>query len=377
MIKINFVGDINPGGVLTFMGGVSQGVIDCLADADLRVGTLESAIGDGSTMCTIKMADPQNGAIIYSPDETIATLKRLNINVVTLANNHLCDLDVEGLRHTINLLEENDILYLGAGEDIKQASKPLFVDVKGKKVCFLAYMEDCVPGIRFAKEKAAGVNPFNPQKVVEDIKHYKGLSDFLVVLPHWGKENTIWPKLKVMMWCRMFKNAGADAIIASHTHVAQPVVVFGNTVMAPSLGNFLFPDRYINKPRITVYPSPEERSNPNLPIAYTYPLVKELTYKLISDLSRVGEILSVCFEKDCTPKTHTQFVQLDEANTLHVEEPSSEIKEQYNKVLRMLNRPYAFIILQLVGITVWQFAKRVYESPRLRRYLHLKQVIKQ
>lgn len=372
MLRISFVGDINPGGVLTFMGGVSQNVVDYFADADLRVGTLESALGDGSKMCSIKMSNPRNGAIIYSPDEAIATLKKLEINIVTLANNHICDLDAEGLKHTIEVLRDNGILFLGAGETLNEASAPLFITIKGKTICFLAYMEDCVPGIRFAKKDSAGVNPFNPKQVVCDIKKYRDSCDYLVVMPHWGKENTIWPKLSVIRWCKMFKDAGADAIIGSHPHVAQPIVIEGNTVIAPSLGNFLFPDRYINTPRITVYPNEEERSKQTIPTVYTYPLVKELTFKVISDLSRVGEILSINLGDDIETSVENKFVHLDKSNTLLMEEPNYVFLDKYTAVLRMLKRPYIFRMFQLSAIAILLFGKRLYESERLRNLFHLK-----
>ena len=62
MIKIVAVGDIMPGGVLngTTQEYVSQEVKDILANGDLRVGTLETAIGNEPTYNVEKMNEQIN-----------------------------------------------------------------------------------------------------------------------------------------------------------------------------------------------------------------------------------------------------------------------------------------------------------------------------
>ena len=103
MIKIGFVGDINPGGEFYLSGRISPDVQSVFREFDIRVATLESSFGNGNTLCHIKSNDPKLGNIIFSPDESIKVLKDLGIDVVSLANNHVCDLDRDGLIHTIDL----------------------------------------------------------------------------------------------------------------------------------------------------------------------------------------------------------------------------------------------------------------------------------
>lgn len=348
MLKISFVGDINPGGVLTYTGGISHVIIDELAQSDLRVGTLECALGDGKKMCPIKMANPKNGAIIYAPDNTVSTLIELHINVVTLANNHSFDLDEDGYRHTIDLLDRNGIKHLGAGKNLEEASQPLFVEINGRKVCFLAYMEDCVPCIRFATPNSPGVNPFSPNKVIDDIIKYKKESDYIIVLPHWGKENTMWPRPEIMRWCKLFAEAGADAVMGSHTHVAQPVIKYGNCIVSPSMGNFLFPDRYIDNPRITVYPSEKERQNKDIPVVYKYPVVSRLTFKIIRNISRIGEIVSVDFKQPEDSAYSIKFVQLDKNNNLNLQEPNSKYKKDYSIINKCISNTLLYSIIVII-----------------------------
>ena len=63
--------------------------------------------------------------------------------------------------------------------------------------------------------------------------------------------------------------AGADGIIASHTHMVQPLVMLGGKIVCYSLGNFLFPDYYIAENRPLFYPSIEEIST--IPSVLGYP----------------------------------------------------------------------------------------------------------
>ena len=104
MIKIGFVGDVNPGGEFYLSGRISPEVQSVFREFDIRVATLESSFGNGNTLCHIKSNDPKLGNIIFSPDESIKVLKDLGIDVVSLANNHVCDLDRDGLIHTIKII---------------------------------------------------------------------------------------------------------------------------------------------------------------------------------------------------------------------------------------------------------------------------------
>lgn len=113
MIKIAAVGDIMPGGILAGInaGYISQEVFLGLQDADIRVGTLETAIGNEPNFNEEKMN--RKGDVIYAKDEDLKKLKQLDINIVSLANNHYFDLGLEGAKHAIRLLDELGIQHMG------------------------------------------------------------------------------------------------------------------------------------------------------------------------------------------------------------------------------------------------------------------------
>ena len=317
MIKISAVGDIMPGGILSGVesGFISKNIIDELSNADLRVGTLESAIGDIPTFYEEKMR--RRADVIYSKIKDINKLKYLSIDIVSLANNHFYDLGVERAVECIKLLDEAGVKHVGAGRNLEEASRPVVESLNGKTVAFLAFCDwrdETVGFCPFATETEPGVNPMFDDYVVSEIKKYKKQNDYVIVLSHWGREHTWNTTLHVYKLAKKMIKAGADLILGSHPHRVQPVVNYRNGSVAFSMGNFLFPDRLIIKPRSTFYPDIAVDFD-TLPVTYGYPFVEELTLKKWEPLGRIGMIVNTSFDG---PKIHSSYVltQLSERGSL-------------------------------------------------------------
>lgn len=54
-----------------------------------------------------------------------------------MRNNHIMDQNVQGVLSTINVLQENGINYVGAGENLSDASEPYIIGDNGKKSDFM------------------------------------------------------------------------------------------------------------------------------------------------------------------------------------------------------------------------------------------------
>lgn len=290
MLTIAAVGDIMPGGILASVdeGYISQEVLSILNNADIRVGTLETAIGDDPNFFDEKMK--RMADVIHAEDHDLLKLNQLSIDIVSLANNHFFDLGPEGELHAIQLLDQMGIQHIGAGRNLQEAGAPVIKNIEGKKVAFLAFCDPLVGWCSFAAEDKVGINPLNEDYVVAEIKKYKAQCDYVVVMPHWGKEHTWITTPRVYRLAKKMIKAGADLILGSHPHRVQPVVNYKYASVAYSMGNFLFPDRLIVKPRSTHYPK-EPIDLSTLPVTYAYPYVDELTYKKWKPLARVGMIV--------------------------------------------------------------------------------------
>lgn len=292
-IKLFFCGDIMPGGVLPYqIKYMSNNLLDYMNTFDIRIGTLEAAIGTNLPFDPIKMKERKN--IIYAQDEDIYRIKEMKFDILSLANNHIFDLGEEGLKNTIRLLKKNNIKYCGAGLNIDEASKPIVVEFSSVKIAFFSYCEykgghwEKIP---IATEYTSGVNPLVIEKVLADIQQAKKQYDYVIVLPHWGQEYKSKPTLKNIYQSYLMIKYGADAILGSHSHQIQPLIHYKNKYICYSMGNFLFPDFYIQPPRPIFYPD-KNADLSHIKDIYDYPLlIHKYVKRVWPEKSRFGYVL--------------------------------------------------------------------------------------
>ncbi len=346
MIRVVAVGDIMPGGLLHGKEeiGVSKAVQSLLEKGDIRVGTLECAIGDNPDFIEDKMS--RYGDVIYAPDVDLKRLIGLNVNLVSLANNHFFDLKDVGVNHSIEMLDELGIQHCGAGRDLAEAQKPAVFSIRGKKIAFLAFCDyhSYMGWIPFANETCAGVNPMFDDYVLEEIKRAKEEYDHVVVMAHWGREHTF----ETTTWChrmakRMIK-AGADLVLGSHPHRVQPVVSYRQKSIVFSMGNFLFPDRLIAPPLRSTYYTDKEIDLKSLPVTDRYPAVEEVTYKKWKPLARYGMIVSSMVSSRSV-KSNYQLTHVGEDNVVVLSEGTKDIGRALRKYGILLKyTPYRLMI---------------------------------
>lgn len=294
MISIIAVGDIMPGGLLCDNDRpcINNDVFNVLIKGDIRCGTLECPFGNEPTYDEAKVADLGN--VIYAKDSAVKRLKELHIDIVSLANNHFYDLGIAGAEHTIELLNSEGVLHCGAGNNLEEAGKPVVVEINGETVAFIAFCDTDYSNVfycTYATESSPGVNPMKEEYVVDEIKRYSVMYDYVVVLAHWGKEHTYKPNVSTDRMARLMLNSGACLVLGSHPHRVQPVINTKHGSIAYSMGNFLFPERLIAPPKVTYYPDkPIDYST--LPITHAYPLVDQVTLKSLPYLARIGMIVS-------------------------------------------------------------------------------------
>lgn len=313
MIKIIGVGDIMPGGITTGKksGYATSEIFNILQSGDLCVGTLETAIGNQPTFYHEKMS--REGDVIYALDRDLSKLKEMNINIVSLANNHFFDLGIDGAMHTIELLDKLGIKHVGGGRNLEEASKAIIETINGETVAFLGfcdYEKKHVGWCPYATSNSPGVNPMYKEHVQSEIKKYKAICDYVVVIPHWGKEHTYTTTLHVYKAAKAMIKAGADLILGSHPHRVQPVINFKKSSVAYSMGNFFFPNRLLAPPSSTYY-SDEEIDITALPFTESFPVVEEITYKKWKPLALIGMIVFSSLSKAGTKSSYRLTIMKD------------------------------------------------------------------
>ena len=255
--------------------------------------------------------------VIYTLDHDLIKLKQLGLSVVSLANNHFFDLGAEGAAHTIQLLDKMGIGHVGAGKTLAEASQPYVAEVGGKRVAITAFCdctEERIGWVPVATDSQAGVNPLNGEYVVSEIKRLKETYDYVVVMPHWGKEGQILPTDYQYRLAKKMVESGADLVLGSHTHCIQPAVSMQRKAVAFGMGNFLFPDRLIAPPRSTFYPE-DSLEISALPVTDRYPYVETVTFKKWKTKARYGSIVE-CELDDDGSAVSPYVVQLSSDNRL-------------------------------------------------------------
>lgn len=198
---------------------------------DYRIFNLEAPLFD--------MDSPINkwGPNLKAPEKSIEGIKKLNPNLVTLANNHILDHGAEGLYRTQKLLNENNISFIGAGSNLNEASKPFILNKDGVKIGFYACAEN---EFSIATNDSPGANPFDPLESLDHISKLKDKTDYVIVLYHGGKEHYRYPSPYLQKVCRKIVEKGADLVVCQHSHSIGAYEEYKNSTIIYGQGNFIF-----------------------------------------------------------------------------------------------------------------------------------------
>jgi len=206
-----------------------------LSSSDLAIGNLESAVAvSGSPM--------QGKEYTFRAEpKVIGGLKYSGLDILSLANNHILDYGREAFIETLGHIEDSGLNYIGAGEDIDQAYRPVTVESKGEKVAIFGASRVIPSGSWYATKNNPGVaGAYNTERLIEEIKNAKGNVDYVIVYIHWGTEReTISNKLQRSLAKTLIDN-GADIIVGTHPHVLQGFEFYKGKLIAYSMGNFIF-----------------------------------------------------------------------------------------------------------------------------------------
>ena len=207
-------------------------LLPVLRAADCRIVNLESPLDPGTGFIV------KSGAAFTGAPEHVASLEAGGFDAAVMANNHTFDCGEAGYFATRELLREHGIAAVGAGRDLAEARRPLFIDANGAKIALLAISEG--EDMRGATADAPGVRPWEVEALTGDIRSAKSSGYVVIVSAHCGLEYQPYPSFYVYEAFKSWAAAGADLIVGHHPHVPQGMADFGGTPAYFSLGNFVF-----------------------------------------------------------------------------------------------------------------------------------------
>jgi hypothetical protein len=208
---------------------------DSLARADVLFGNMESVFIPPDY--PKRLLDPA-GLISRVPGpDAAAALRRAGFSFLNMAANHVLDAGTVGMFHTRDCLEAAGLVVGGVGRTQEAARKLRVVECNGLAFGFLCYSEDNNYSLGTTGPCHAW---YVPRDVVTDVKKARRSVDVLVVSVHADIEFMETPSVPRMAACRRIAEAGADIILCHHPHVPQGIEVYDGTLIAYSLGNFVF-----------------------------------------------------------------------------------------------------------------------------------------
>jgi poly-gamma-glutamate synthesis protein (capsule biosynthesis protein) len=241
MIKSNgtilITGDfcpVNRTSSLITVGGERPLFNDFLAftkDKDISVTNLECPLTE--TEAEID----KYGPAMKASANVARILSAAGFNLVTLANNHIMDYGIKGLKSTLKACEANNMNYVGVGDSQTEARKIFYARAGSFNVAILNFAEN---EFSTTQGRYPGANPLDPINNYGDILEAKTNADYVIVIVHGGNELFNLPSPRIKKTFHFFAEAGASAIFLHHAHCYSGYEIYKGTPIFYGLGNFIF-----------------------------------------------------------------------------------------------------------------------------------------
>ncbi len=229
---------------------------ETLSSADITIGNLECPISNRG------LAEEKTYTF-RAPIEAAKSLANAGFDLVSLANNHTLDYGPLALQDTLDLLAANDIHAIGAGRDESEAYAPIFLEVDGLRLAFLAFAD--IPRSEYnylsweAGRDKPGIAWAHAARVREGVQAAKKQADIVIVLVHNGYEIVQRVSKFQQDTAHLAIDSGASLVIGSHPHVLQRIETYQSGLIFYSMGNFvfdnfLFPPNYSAILKVTLSP---------------------------------------------------------------------------------------------------------------------------
>ena len=231
-----------------------KNVKEYIEDGDLSLFDLETTFG----------GEPYSGYPKFnSPDELADALKDAGFDVAVTANEHALDSDAEGVKRTIETLDDAGLKAAGTKAEADDKDY-LMTTVNDVKVGIVAYTEETsynadnrtLDGNKMEDDEAELINSYSPRVDKDMDKVKKSIDDakeegaqVIICYFHWGDDYDTTPNETEKEIAESLADMGADMIFATHPHVVQEIDSIktdeGKEVpVFYSLGNFLSSQRY-------------------------------------------------------------------------------------------------------------------------------------
>jgi poly-gamma-glutamate synthesis protein (capsule biosynthesis protein) len=287
---------------------------------------------------------PKTGPVISMKPSVTKALLDANINLVTLANNHIMDFGIKGLQETLTSLTQSNIDFVGAGFSKTAKSKPFITEIKSKKIAIINVCEHEWISDFNSDSGANGVDVIANYYQIQELR---STTDFIIVIYHGGNEYHPLPTPEMKKIFRFFVDAGASVVIGHHTHTFSGYELYHDCPIFYSLGNFIFDSNKKSK-----------GENWNTGISIGLNIVNEkLDFQIIPFIQNSKEI---GIKKLKDQELYDFNVKLQQYNEIIVDD--QKLQEEYNSFAKKMALQYEAFLNPYEGKLSSLFKKRILPS---------------
>lgn len=241
-------------------------LIDFFKDSDYVIANLETSISDGNYTKSIFS--------FSNPEELVVAIKKIGIDAVSIANNHILDRGTYGVESTIKYLNKNNIKYFGLSSKENKYGI-LNLNLKEIKLSVLGYTDSTnyhinkylisddwefkvnllksqkttknfktnsiikriyhklTPDTRIIIKRILHkkIKPINDDDYAYEKKYFNHIKKsiyeakennrYVLMYPHMGGQYNIEPGDYTKKMVRNFCNMGCDSVVITHPHIIQ------------------------------------------------------------------------------------------------------------------------------------------------------------
>lgn len=203
-------------------------VEEVFKDKDILFGNLETVLSNRGKMA-------EKAVVLHTSPDKVKWLNDAGFDILSVANNHIMDLGIEGFNETLDVLNKNNLNFIGCSNHNFNQSY-VVIKVNTTKIGFLGYYE----GGFNKPQNGVLIKRMNADNIIKDIVSLKPECDVIVLSLHWGIENVFYPSPKQIDLAHKLIDNGATIILGHHPHVIRGIERYKKGLIAYSLGNFQF-----------------------------------------------------------------------------------------------------------------------------------------
>ncbi|MBL0356315.1 MAG: CapA family protein [Chitinophagaceae bacterium] len=201
-----------------------------------------SLVGNFEGLLCDEIAPDTNTPVLYNHSSVLDALAAANAKAVGLANNHTLDLP-ECFDNTVKALTKSKIVFSGAGKSKLEAGEPVSFFDNNTEIILFNYCWDFLLYHQQNPTEGLYVAEIDTLQLLTDIAAAKQAksSAKIVVYLHWSFDLETLPFPMYRQMAISMIDAGANAVIGTHSHCVQGGEKYKDGYIIYGLGNFFLP----------------------------------------------------------------------------------------------------------------------------------------